>query len=195
MSGDIRIEPINDNVMIEEVSTRSNPDREYNLGLVGSDLMFKAEELHQNRLKGLEDQQDKLNRKLSALKDHLKKCYNHLKSDSKEPVNLSEIKESILNLWNEWRDYIKEKDPAEYASLKTDLEKLDFSNLTAENIEKTLISELENIQRHFEFKYSQIPNQLRLFIELFTILVEILKEFPKKFSELNGHINRNIGKG
>jgi thymidylate synthase len=174
---------------------QNDSSKEPNLGLAGAYLMFQAESLHQTRLQDLEDKQLVLNNKLSALKNHLKECYTHLKSDSKQPLNLSEIKESILKLWNEWREAVKEKDPAEYATLKTDLERLDFSNLTAENIEKTLISELENIQRHYEFKYSQIPNQLRLFIELFTILVEILKEFPKKFAEVNSHINRNIGKG
>jgi hypothetical protein len=200
MADDITIQPIDtvDNIIqqLEDVSLQSKKNNnEYPLGRIGADLMFGAEKLHQNRLRKLEDQQADLNMKLSALKDYLKQCYNHLKSDSKEPLNLSEIKDNVLKLWNEWRDYVKEKDPAEYASLKTDLERLDFSNLTADNIEKTIISELENIQRHFEFKYSQIPNQLRLFIELFTILVEILKELPKKAAELNGHINRNVGRG
>lgn len=181
--------------MPESVGAIGDTPKESNFGLIGANLMFGAEELHQNRLQSLEDKQQTLNIKLSALKNHLKQCYNQLKSDSKDPINLDEIKESILKLWNEWRDAVKEKDPEEYKTLKTDLEKLDFSNLTKENIEKTLISELENIQRHFEFKYSQIPNQLRLFIELFTILVEILKEFPKKYSEGNSHIIRNTGKG
>ena len=101
----------------------------------------------------------------------------------------------ILNLWNEWKESLKERDMDEYNNLKVNLEELDFSKLTLEQLDDKLIPELEKVQRHFEFKYQKIPNELRMFIELFTILVDILKEFPKKFAEVNSHINRSSARG
>lgn len=167
---------------------------EPNFGLEGVNLMFQTEALHQGKLDALEKKQDALNLRLSALKDYLKKCYNHLKSDSKVPVNLSSMKEHILKLWNEWKETLKEKDPEEYKNLKVDLEKVNFSMMTLDDIENNLIPELEKVQRHFEYQYQKIPNELRMFIELFTILVEIVKEFPKKYAEINGHINNRMAR-
>ncbi|MEI8301138.1 MAG: hypothetical protein WCG10_05975 [Chlamydiota bacterium] len=167
---------------------------ESNFGLEGVNLMFKAEALHQNRLNTLESKQDDLNKKLSDLNAYVKKCYKHLKSDSKIPFDLSEIKQNVLALWNEWKESLKTKDPDEYKNLKVDLEKLDFSKMSLEDLDDKLIPELEKIQRHHEYQYQKIPNELRMFIELFTILVEILKEFPKKFAEINGHINSRMAR-
>ncbi len=178
---------------VEKVNTASNAD--YNFGLEGVNLMYSAESLHQKRLQDLENKQQELNDKLMALKDHLKKSYKHLKSESKQPLDLTPVKEHILKMWNEWKEDLKKRDIEEYNNLKTNLEELDFSKLTLEHLDDKLIPELEKIQRHYEFKYQKIPNELRMFIELFTILVEILKEFPKKYSELNGHINRSITRG
>lgn len=170
------------------------PDyQEPNFALEGIGLMFQAESLHQKRLQNLERKQEELNEKLSALKDHLKKCYKQLKSDSKAPVNISELKESVLSLWNEWKESLKERDMEEYHNLKVDLEKLDFSKMTLEELDDKLIPELEKVQKHFEFKYQKIPNELRLHIELFTILVEILKECPKTFAQINRHITSHRG--
>ncbi|MBM3191818.1 MAG: hypothetical protein FJZ63_04120 [Chlamydiae bacterium] len=66
--------------------------------------------------------------------------------------------------------------------------------MTLDDIENNLIPELEKVQRHFEYQYQKIPNELRMFIELFTILVEIVKEFPKKYAEINGHINNRMAR-
>jgi len=178
---------------IEGIS--SVDQREPNFGLEGVYLMYSAEELHHNRLSDLEARQQDLNLKLAHLKTYLEKCHKHLKSDSKEPLDISAAKEATLKLWNEWRAFLKEKDLDEYKSLSTDLEKLDFSKLTLEHLEDQLIPELEKIRSHFEFKYQKIPNELRLHMELFTIMVEILKEFPKKFAESISHTNRNIARG
>lgn len=178
---------------IEEIS--SVTEKEPNFGLEGVYLMYSAEEMHHKKLSGLEARQQDLNLKLSHLKTHLEKSHKHLKSESKVPLDLSATKESVLKLWNEWRDFLKTSDLEEYKSLSIDLENLDFSKLTLEHLEDQLIPELEKIRSHFEFKYQKIPNELRLHMELFTIMVEILKEFPKKFAEANGHINRNIARG
>ena len=174
---------------------QSSLGREYNFGLEGSKLMFLAEDIHQSRLSKLEAKQEMLNHKLSNLKDHLKASYKHLKGGSKEGLDLTHVKENILNLWNEWKESLKERDMDEYNNLKVNLEQLDFSKLTLEQLDDKLIPELEKVQRHFEFKYQKIPNELRMFIELFTILVDILKEFPKKFAEVNSHINRSSARG
>ena len=174
---------------VESIQSYQEP----NFALEGIDLMFRAESLHQQRLERLERKQDELNEKLSALKDHLKKCYKQLKSDSKEPVNVSELKENVLTLWNEWKESLKDKDMEEYRNLKVDLEKLDFSKMSLEDLDDKLIPELEKVQKHFEFKYQKVPNELRLLIELFTILVEILKECPKSFAQINRHITSQRG--
>jgi hypothetical protein len=166
---------------------------DYNFGLEGVNLMFKSELLHQDRLSSLEKKQADINHKLSNLNDHLKKTYKHLKSETKHPINLTEIKENVLKLWNEWKEDLKKRDLDEYNNLKVDLEQLDFSKLTLEHLDDKLIPELEKVQKHYEFKYQKIPNELRMFIELFTILVEILKEFPKKQAEL-GHHAVNAGR-
>lgn len=176
--------------VVENVS-----NTEANFGLEGVYLMYSAEALHHQRLTDLETRQQELNLKLSHLKTHIERCHKYLKSDAKTPLDLSAAKEAILKLWNEWRDFLKEKDFSEYQSLTTELDKLDFSNLSQEHIDEKLIPELERIRNHFEFKYQKIPNELRLHMELFTVMVEILKEFPKKFAEVNGHINRNIARG
>lgn len=178
---------------VENINPASNQD--YNFGLEGVYLMYSAENLHQKRLQDLENKQQELNDKLMALKEHLKKSYKHLKADKKEPLDLTPVKENILKMWNEWKEDLKKRDIDEYNNLKTNLEDLDFSKLSLEHLDDKLIPELEKIQRHYEFKYQKIPNELRMFIELFTILVEILKEFPKKYSELNGHINRSSSRG
>lgn len=176
-------------------AVQGSGSKEYNFGLEGVWLMHSAEQLHHNRLNNLESKQDELNAKLGALKDHLKTSYKHLKKEGNTPLNLSHAKENILKLWNEWKEHLKEKDLDEYQNLKTNLDELDFSNLSLEQLDDKLIPELEKIQRHYEFKYQKIPNELRMFIELFTILVEILKEFPKKFAEVNNHINRSSARG
>ena len=82
---------------VENVSTSSQPD--YNFGLEGVHLMYSAESLHQKRLMDLENKQQELNDKLMALKEHLKKSYKHLKSESKEPLDLSSVKAKILQMW------------------------------------------------------------------------------------------------
>jgi hypothetical protein len=181
-----------EDINVEKIQSSN---RDYNFGIEGVHLMYSAESLHQKRLEDLEKRQQELNDKLMALKDHLRKSYKHLKSDNKEPLDLSHVKQNILNLWNEWKEDLKTRDIDEYNNLKTNLEELDFSHLNLEHLDDKLIPELEKIQRHFEFKYQKIPNELRMFIELFTILVEILKEFPKKYSELNSHINRSVTRG
>lgn len=189
---------------VEGFSSNASSKQNYNFGLEGVSLMYGAEQLHHKKLSDLDEKQEKLEAKLTALKNHLARCYKHLKEQQadknnkdkkKLPIDLSEIKESVMSLWNEWKDHLKKTDLEEYKSLKVDLDKLDFSNMSLEKLEDELIPELGNIQRHHEFKYQKIPNELRLAIELFTILVEILKEFPKKYSELNGHINRSMARG
>lgn len=170
-------------------------NKDYNFGLEGVWLMYEAEALHQKRLGHLEDKQEELNYKLGQLKDHLKTSYKHLKKENAGSLDLSHVKENILKLWNEWKNHLKEKDLEEFNNLKVNLDELDFSNLSLEHLDDKLIPELEKIQRHYEFKYQKIPNELRMFIELFTILVEILKEFPKKLAELNNHINRSSSRG
>ncbi|MCH9631418.1 MAG: hypothetical protein S4CHLAM37_14410 [Chlamydiia bacterium] len=171
----------------------------YNPGLEGVFLMHKSEELHQNRLLKLDRKQQEISHTLTELKDHLKRCYRELKkpaADGEErTVDLSEYKDQIMQLWNEWKEELKKKDLDEYKSLSNVLDQLDFSKLSIEQLDDKLIPELEKIQRFHEFKYQQIPNELRMFIELFTILVEILKEIPKKFAEVNSHISRNATRG
>lgn len=176
-------------------AVNSVSSNEYNFGLEGVWLMYKAEQLHHGRLNHLENKQEELNIKLGQLKDHLKASYKHLKKENAGPLDLSHVKENILKLWNEWKEHLKEKDPEEFQNLKTNLDELDFSKLSLEHLDDKLIPELEKIQRHYEFKYQKIPNELRMFIELFTILVEILKEFPKKYAEINAHINRSSARG
>lgn len=176
-------------------AVNTSPVKDYSFGLEGVNLMYQAETVHHQRIQDLDKKQQELNDKLMAIKDHLKRSYKHMKTDGKELLDLSDVKHHIIKLWNEWKEDLKNRDPDEYNNLKTNLDDLDFSKLTLEHLDDKLIPELEKVQRHFEFKYQKIPNELRMFIELFTILVEILKEFPKKYSELNSHINRSIARG
>lgn len=168
---------------------------EYNTGYEGVKLMLSAESLHQNRLLKLDRKQQEISHTLSEIKDHLKKCYRHIKNGDKEIVDISSSKGAILKLWEEWKAALKEKDLDEYNSLTLELDKMDFSNLSIEVLDDKLIPELEKIQRFHEYKYQQIPNELRMFIELFTILVEILKEIPKKHAEVISHISRSTTRG
>lgn len=166
-----------------------------NFALHAIDLMFRAEDLHNNRLADLDKQHTSLSEKLSAVKDHLQKAYKHIRSGSKDSLNLEEVKEQVISLWEEWKEELKNSDLEEYHNLKTDLNELDFSELSLEKLEEKLIPELEKIQRHHEFKFQQIPSKLRMYLELFSILVEILKEIPKKQDEVQGHMNRNAVRG
>lgn len=183
--------------MVQDISAIDATDfrNEPNLGLEGVWLMNSAENTHQGRLKRLEEKQMALHHKLNALKDHLRRAYKPIKEDSKELADLSQYKQEIIQLWNEWKEDLKNTDFEEYKNLKVDLDKLDFSKLSLSHLSDELIPELEKIQNYHTLKYEKIPTELRMFIELFTILVEILKELPKKFAESNAHINRNIGKG
>lgn len=176
---------------VENISSYQEP----NFGLEGVYLMYAAETQHHKKLMDLEERQQSLNTKLSHIKTHSEKCHKHLKKDTDDRLNFEATKTTILNLWNEWREYLEKKDPEEYKNLTNDLNKLDFSNLTKENIDDVLLPELDKMRNYFEFKYQKIPNELRLHMELFTIMVEILKEFPKKFAEVNSHTNRNIARG
>ena len=179
---------------IEAVSDSNQDFQSYHPGREGVRLMEKTEELHQSRLLKLDEKQRELSQKLSHIKDELKRCYRILKNNPEEPENGVDIlnhKDEILKLWEEWKAELKETDPEEFRSLTVELDKLDFSKLSIEQLDDVLIPELEKIQRFHEFKYQQIPNELRMFIELFTILVEILKEFPKKFAESMSHTIRN----
>jgi hypothetical protein len=176
---------------VENISAYQEP----NFGLAGVDLMYAAEKQHHDRLTKLEELQQSLNTKLTHIKTHAEKSHKFLKKDTEDPLDFEATKTTILNLWNEWREYLEKKDPEEYKNLTNDLNKLDFSNLTKENIDDVLLPELDKMRNYFEFKYQKIPNELRLHMELFTIMVEILKEFPKKFAEVNSHTNRNIARG
>lgn len=166
----------------------------YHPGYEGVLLMHKTEQLHQKRLLDLDAKQQAISNKLSVIKDELKRCYRLIKNNPENPaegINLSEHKDSIIKLWEEWKAELKESDPEEYNNLTLELDKLDFSKLSLEMLDDKLVPELEKIQRHHEFKYQQIPNELRMFIELFTILVEILKELPKKYAESISQTIRN----
>ncbi|PCI95189.1 hypothetical protein COB11_02850 [Candidatus Aerophobetes bacterium] len=171
----------------------------YNPGLEGVYLLQKVEKQHQSRLLNLDRKQQEISHTLTELKDHLKRCYRELKKPEVDgevrTIDLSKYKDQIMQLWNEWKVELKNKDLDEYKSLSDVLNQLDFSKLSIEELDDKLIPELEKIQRFHEFKYQQIPNELRMFIELFTILVEILKEIPKKFAEVNSHISRNSTRG
>lgn len=176
-----------------ENQNKSLGDRNFALDAI--DLMFGAENIHNNRLADLDKQHTALSEKISAIKSHLEEIYNHMKSGSEEPLNLEDAKTSILALWEEWREELKASDLSEFQSLKVELDKLDFSDIHLTTLEKELIPELEKIQRHHEFKFQQIPSKLRMFLELFSILVEILKEVPKKEDEAKSLMNKNSTRG
>lgn len=167
-------------------------DQNFSLHAIG--LLNGAEALHNQRIQDLNEKHGCLNEKISALKAHLEKCYNHVKKGSKENLDLSSAKGSIIDLWNEWKEELKTTNSKEYNHIKKDLESIDFSNLDIDKIYDEIIPELEKIQRHHEFKFTQIPSTLRLFIELFSILVEILKEIPKKQDELLTHTNQKMSR-
>ncbi len=172
-----------------------NSFQDQNFALDAIDLLCRTEDLHNSRLRDLDSEHATLNEKISALKDYLQKAYKHIKSGSDESLDLSEAKEQILALWEEWKEELKNSDTGEYHDLSKDISQLDFSNLDLETLDDVLIRELEKIQRHHEFKFGQIPSKLRMYIELFSILVEILKEIPKKQDEVTSHMNRNSARG
>lgn len=179
---------------INESSSIENINQQYHPGWEGVKLLLGVENAHKKNLLSLDSQQQDISFTLGEIKDHLKRCEKHVKSDAKS-ADLNMHKENILKLWNDWREELKTKNSKELNDMSRQLENLDFKNISLDDIDNIVIPELEKVRRHHEHKYGQIPNQLRLFIELFTITVEILKDVPKKFQEVNSHISRNTTKG
>lgn len=192
------INPI-DNESFDPNSSYQKPQQdfygEYQMAAEGINLLFGVEAIHNKRLQTLQDKQIDLNHRLSHIKQLLKETYNKLKENPDKSFSFNHLKEDILKLWSEWKEDLKTSNLEEYKSLTVELDKLDFEHMTLKELDDKLIPELEKIQRHFEFKFQKIPNELRLFIELFAIIVDILKEVPKRQDEMLTHINRKLAGG